>query len=242
MDRYTSGPALTPAGNARAFAFVSLYQETLLPLVGSLPDYVIALKPSTDTKSPINATYSYRELETVGPMVTYLYYSLPNTSENVQQGIVYSNFYGEDQTADLACYLYNQSHLANATVLVNWDHRYIPLLFESLLTIFPETVATFSNNGSRLENLDDVGYFSEDDYGKILVMQYDSGAKNVSVSVLYDNAQYSEMSVQELGAVYEKYASMFSSLDAGVTAASSSWCRKLWLLLCIQCLFCLHVI
>lgn len=221
VDEYTSGPSLSPAGFARAFAFVSYYLENIQPFAG-LPDYIIALRASTDYDSAIHATYSYRELETVGPLLTYVYYVLPETATNVEQGILYSNFYGESQTPEMACYLYNQTHLANKTVLVNWDHKTMPVLVDELLSMFPETVARYSNNGSLVEDPRQVGFIGETEYSKIIVLDYAGGINNVTVTVMNDGRDYESMDPKQLASVYEKYATLFPNLYTPSSSSSSS--------------------
>jgi len=198
--RYVSGPGLAPAGYARSFGFLSWYLENLQQLIG-WPSYFITLGASIDYDSPINATYSFREMSTVAPLITYLEY-LNGTDGSSNENLLYSGFQ-EDDTPKLPCYLYFQEYLEGKTIMVDWDHAEMPTLFGALLSMPNGTADRYFSMGS-------------DEYDTMFLMNYTGDG--VRVTRLLDDGGYESMSADRMGDVFSQYARAFQGVVSGAPA------------------------
>ena len=194
-NKTLSGPSLSPLGFARSFALPFWYAKELAPTVG-WPQHVVALPASVDNGSPINSTYSMRELLTVAPLVTYLE-ALNGTQGSNNIDVLISDFSASSEaeaTVSAICLLFSTDAFADETILVSYDHRYIPVLL----------------GGLTQQNATSWGTVADDDFDKVFLLSY--GNDSATVDTFYQ----AEPSVPD---AWGMYVAAIKALDPSSSAA-----------------------
>lgn len=118
LEQQDPGPFLSPKGVARAELFSKYYLSTY-----HMPDYII---------TTAQTHYSFRELQTVIPLVTYYAMLRPQGG----QPVLLNNKYKHDKNLNGLKRLYTDllkdDKFSGKTILICWHHAEIPELLEGL--------------------------------------------------------------------------------------------------------------
>ena len=150
------GPALSPKGLTRSMAFALFYINNLCEKY-EYPDFIITTNPY-DRDKKYKAARSFRHLQTVAPLVSWLYYfRQKETSEYLVQ-IPYNAEDYDELVADL----FSKKRYDGKNVLICWSHSKILDLVKILLEGL-----TVSDNSQQLPSK-----WNGDDYSTVLIFEF----------------------------------------------------------------------
>lgn len=159
------GPCLSGEGYYRSFSFLKYYlnvivKEKIIPF----PDYIFAPDPY-DKKEKYRAPKSVRHIQTVAPLITWMYEHRPDTTKNELLLIPY-NAYEYKKMAKL---LLEADYLNDKTILVCWTHTYIHEMINNISKI----------SGYKLKPNADFKKWKGDDFGSVVFLTFDKENKTI---------------------------------------------------------------
>lgn len=158
------GPCMSKEGYYRAFSFLKYYLEDIVKEQKiPFPDYIFAANPYSKN-SQYNMAHSVRHIQTVAPLVTWMYEHNPDTKKDL---LLIP--YRKKEFEKLAKLLVTADYLDNKTILICWTHSYIYKLINSVTKIA----------GYKLEPNADFKKWKGDDFGSVVILNIDKETKTI---------------------------------------------------------------
>ena len=160
------GGCLSKNGYFRSMSFMKYYLDVVVKEKNiPFPDYIFAANPY-DKKSKYNMAHSVRHIQTVAPLITWMYENRPDTTNNELLLIPYR----KKEYKKLAKLLVEAEYLNDKTVLICWSHSVIHKMINSISKI----------SGYRLEPNVDYEKWKGDDFGSVVILSIDKENKVIS--------------------------------------------------------------
>lgn len=160
------GPCLSRDGYYRSFSFLKYYLDVIVNKKDlPFPDYIFASNPY-DKNSKHNMAHSARHIETVAPLVTWMYEHRPDTTKKDLLLIPYRKM----EYKKLAKLLIEADYLNDKTILICWSHSVIHKMINN--------ISEFS--GYRLEPNIDYKKWKGDDFGSVVILSIDKENKVIT--------------------------------------------------------------
>ncbi|HBM15149.1 MAG TPA: hypothetical protein DD381_02205 [Lentisphaeria bacterium] len=161
------GPSLSKEGMIRSSVFLKYYIETLqgakkIPY----PNYIFACDPYY-AKAEHKMAQSVRHIQTVSPLVTWIYEHKADTPDDLLQIP-----YRKDEYKEMAQLITEQEYLNGKTILVCWSHEVINDLIKNL---------RITSGYSAKSNWPEEAVWEGGDYESIIIIGCDNKNKTMTV-------------------------------------------------------------
>ncbi len=159
------GPCLSKEGYYRTYSFFKYYLDVIVKEKAiPFPDYIFAPSPY-DKHAKYNMASSVRHIQTLAPLVTWMYEHRPDTTKDDLLLIPYR----ASECSKMAKLLVHADYLDNKTVLICWTHDYIADIINS--------ISKFS--GYKLRPDADFEKWKGNDFGSIVFLTFDKEKKTI---------------------------------------------------------------
>ena len=161
------GPSLSKEGMIRSSVLLKYYVEILNEEKGiPIPDYIFACNPYY-AKAENKMAQSVRHIQTVSPLVTWIYEHDTNTKDDLLQIP-----YRKDEYIKMSQFITNQQYLQDKTVLICWSHEVVNKIIQNVKD---------QSGYSTESNWSDDAIWEGNDFESIIIIKCDNKAKKMTV-------------------------------------------------------------